>query len=299
MLVCYSDSDLEYLHILDSELQFLQILITSSHNLNANSKSICQITTLARVVGMSKNEENKSGSGNIGEKSTDEKREIQQIRADVDKLSTEIKNAIGELKKSIVDIRSAVSEIENPFNLLRVVSSEGDLKKLENARLPPGIKSLIIGKPEETERSLEVEENQVVPESRLEETPPGVKLPIREEEKKPAEQPGPILKPSGAAYLDWVWSLLDLGFNSDDVGQMAQSYELLGFIPEGSSRQIYSLAVAAEKARSKGFDKGLFLLNMYEASAISGKQMSTEDLKRLMSIVEKIMKEAKMAERVE
>lgn len=254
---------------------------------------------LARVVSMSKNEENKSGSGNSGEKAVDEKKEIQQIRADVDRLSTELKNAIGELKKSIVDIRSAVSEIENPFNLLRVVSSEGDLKKLENARLPPGVKSLIIGKPEEAEKSLEVEEKQIAPESPLEAPRLEVKPPAIEEVNKPAEKSEPILKPSGAAYLDWVWSLLDLGFNSDDVGQMAQSYELLGFIPEGSSRQIYSLAVAAEKARSKGFDKGLFLLNMYEVSAISGKPMNAEDLRRLMSIVEKIMKEAKMAERVE
>jgi len=76
-----------------------------------------------------------------------ERSEVAELRSDVDKISEELKMAVGELKKSIVDIRSAVSEIENPFNLLRVISSEKDVKKLNSKRLPSGAKSLLLGKP--------------------------------------------------------------------------------------------------------------------------------------------------------
>lgn len=244
---------------------------------------------------MSKNEESKPSSEENGEKSANEKKEIESIRSDVNKLSQELRTAVSDLKKSIVDIRSAVSEIENPFNLLRVVSSEKDLKRLESARLPSGVKSLILGKPEGSEKKEEVEEKPLASEVPLEDKELETKSPPIEEQKPS----GSRLGPSGTLYLDWVWSFLDLGFSSDDIGQIAQSYELLGFLPEESSKQIYSLAVAAEKARSKGLTKGMFLLNMYEASVISGRQVSVDDLRRLISIAEKLLKEAEMAERVE
>ncbi len=83
---------------------------------------------------MSKNEEskleNENDNGNIfqADKAEVEKKEIEKIRSDVNKLPQELRTAVTDLKKSIVDIRSAVSEIENPFNLLRVISSEKDLE---------------------------------------------------------------------------------------------------------------------------------------------------------------------------
>ena len=58
----------------------------------------------------------------------------------------------------MLDIRSAVSEIENPFNLLRVITSEKDLEKIKGEKLPPGVKSIVIGKPEEKPRTKPSEE---------------------------------------------------------------------------------------------------------------------------------------------
>jgi len=248
---------------------------------------------------MSNKEEGKEKSSENAVKEAEqsqEKKEIERIKSDVDKMSHELKTAIAELKKSIVDIRSAVSEIENPFNLLRVISSEEDLKKL-SGKLSTEVKSVILEKPEgekgEAEAKLTVSEK------------PGM---AAVEAVKPSPEPSPMeehkltkpsLKPSGASYLDWVWFLLDAGLTPDDVGQMARSYELLGFLPEGISRQIHSLAVAAEKVRSKGFTKGMFLLNMYEASIISGKHLEAEDLKALISVVGRLLKEVDLAKRVE
>jgi len=219
------------------------------------------------------------------EEKNEEKREIEKIKADVDKLSQDLRAAVSELKKSIVDIRTAVSEIENPFNLLRAVSSEKDLKKLNNERLPPGVKSLVIGKAEE-ENEAAAEEKPVIPAvpEELPETKPQIV------EHPP---PKPEFPPPGTVYLDWVWSLLDLGFNPDDVKQLAQSYELLGFLPENSSGQIYSLAVAAEKAKSKGLSKGRLLLNMYKASVASGIKIGLNDMRMLISIAEGKMKKVK------
>ncbi|MEM2106099.1 MAG: hypothetical protein QXV21_06535 [Candidatus Bathyarchaeia archaeon] len=218
------------------------------------------------------------------EEKNDEKKEIEKIKADVDRLSQDLKTAVSELKKSIVDIRSAVSEIENPFNLLRAVSSEKDLKKLNHERLPPGVKSLVIGKAEEETET--AEEKPVIP--AVPEEMPETKPQLAE--KAP---PKPEFPPSGTVYLDWVWSLLDLGFTPDDVKLLAQSYEHLGFLPENSSGQIYSLAVAAEKAKSKGLSKGRLLLNMYKASVASGIKIGLNDMRLLISIAEGKMKKAK------
>jgi hypothetical protein len=243
--------------------------------------------------GKLENEKNK-GNEVQDEKAEVEKKEIDKLRSDVDKLSQELRTAVTDLKKSIVDIRSAVSEIENPFNLLRVISSEKDLKKLNSERLPPGVKSLVLGKTEkETEEKAEAEEKPIAPqplEPKVLETKPvrEAQLPSRAE-----------LPPSGTVYLDWVWSLLDLGFSPDDVKELAQSYERLGFLPEGSSEQVYSLAIAAEKAKSKGLTRSRLLLNMYEASVISGIKIGIEDVKRLISIAESRTKRAKMPKRVE
>ncbi|MEM2995139.1 MAG: hypothetical protein QXI91_03870 [Candidatus Bathyarchaeia archaeon] len=217
-----------------------------------------------------------------------EKKEIEKIKSDVDKLSQDLKTAVSELKKSIVDIRSAVSEIENPFNLLRAISSEKDLKKLNHERLPPGVKSLVLGKNEEEVAEEKVEEKPITPPSISEEKTLETK-PISEE-----QPPSRLESPrAGTIYLDWVWSLLDLGFTSDDVKQLAQSYERLGFLPKNSSEQAYSLAVAAEKAKSKGLSKGKLLLNMYKASIASGIEIRLDDAKMLISIAEGSVKKAR------
>lgn len=239
------------------------------------------------------NAENKAQTENV-EKGV-ERKEIEKIKSDVDKLSQELKTAMTELKKSIVDIRSAVSEIENPFNLLRAISSERDLKKLNNKRLPPGVKSLVLGKPEEeTEEKAEQkpfepsseEEKETLEVKQVQEEHPPSKPEQFLEEYRPSKPEPPSEKTFGTLYLDWVWSLLDLGFSPDDIRQLAQSYEFLGFLPAHSNEQIYSLAIAAEKAKSKGLTKNKLLLNMYKASVISGIRIGLEDLKNIIFIAE-------------
>ncbi|MEM3578931.1 MAG: hypothetical protein QXL54_01750 [Candidatus Bathyarchaeia archaeon] len=235
--------------------------------------------------------------------------EIEKLKFNVNKLSEELNTAVAELKRSIIDIRSAVSEIENPFNLLRVITSEKDLKKLNHERLPPGVKSLALGKPEEKLEEKAVEEKAPSPAAvpLLE----GKELKAKEageeeaefkaEEIREMEEHRPKVErfTRGTAYLDWVWSLLDVGFTPEDIRQLSHSYERLGFLPEGRSEQIYSLAVAAEKAKSKGLTRKRLLLNMYKASVISGMEIGVEDIKRLIAMAEGKKAKTKMAKRVE
>jgi len=218
-----------------------------------------------------------------GEKGVSRK-EIDDLRSDVDKISNELNTAVTDLKKSVVDIRSAVSEIENPFNLLRVIQSEKDLKKLNSQRFPPGVKSLTLGKPEKkiSEEEKPKEKPSPFEEERLLEPQP--------EPKPEMEETQPQLQdrlPKGASdYLDWVWSLLDSGLSSDDILQLAKSYEFLGYLPEKSSECIYSLALAAEKMKSIGFKKNHMLLSMYRAASISGIQIGLGDVNDLISMAE-------------
>jgi len=183
--------------------------------------------------------------------------------------------------------RSAVSEIENPFNLLRVISSEKDLKKLNSKRLPPGVKSLTLGKPEEkapeeeTEEKPEEKPSPFEEEKQLEQPPAGTKREVPPPQQRPKAFPK-----AGQGYLDWIWSLLDSGLSSDDILQLARSYEFMGYLPANSSEYIHSLAKACEKVRLKGFSKSRMLLDMYKAAAISGIKIGLEDVKGLISIAE-------------
>jgi hypothetical protein len=216
-----------------------------------------------------------------------EGREIDELRSEVDKISKELKTAVNELKKSIVDIRSAVTEIENPFNLLRVITSEKDLKKLNSSRLPPGVRSLKLGKPErETpEEKPSPFEGEKPPETLVEAQPP-----TETETRELQLGPHPQFPEAGTDYLDWVWSHIDLGLSSDDILQLAKSCEFMGYLPDNSAEFIYSLAIACEKARLKGVSKHRMLLSLYEAAAISGIEISLEDLKALISIAQDKLK---------
>lgn len=220
--------------------------------------------------------------------------ELDKLRSDVDRISQELRSAVNELKKSIVDIRSAISEIENPFNLLRSVSSEEDLRKLDRKRLPPGVKSLVLGKPEAAPGEEKAPEEKLEEKPRLLEEKPELPPPAEPMIEEPQRQ-APQFQPK-SAYLDWVWSLLDSGLSADDVLQFAQACESTGYLPAQSSEHVYSLALACERVRLKGFTKSQMLLSMYRGAVTSGVGIGSDDLEKLISIAEGFLKK-QMGER--
>ncbi len=253
-----------------------------------------------------KEQETPQASSNNNEEAQDAN-ELAEIRSDVNQLSDDLQTTVTDLKKSIVDIRSAVSEIENPFNLLRTISNEKDLKKLNGQRLPSGVKSLVVGKPEKkTAANSEIKEE--TPEKNT--TPPPQPSPTPEpqpqSQSQPQTQPKPEIKQrmpetevqsnlpvDGSAYIDWIWGLLDSGLKASDIQQLACSCELMGYLPAQTNEFIYSLAVVAEKFRQKKLTKEHLLLSMYKAASLSKVKIGREDVEALITITDNQLKKPK------
>lgn len=214
-----------------------------------------------------------------------EKNDMNALRSDVNELSNGVKTAIGDLKKSIADIRSSVSEMENPFNVLRTVNA--DSEKINAEKLPPGVKSIVLGNPEEnTLDENELAQQKPEPTPKIEEIIP----------KKPTITPSSIAPAQpikASAYLDWIWELLDDGLTAENIRQLANLCEMTNYLPKQANEFIYSLAVTAEKIRLIGFTKGHLLLFMYKAASLSKANIDPEDMKALLDITEKQLKNQK------
>jgi len=195
---------------------------------------------------------------------------VEKVESEIKKISTDLSSVVSELKKSIIDVRSAVSEIENPFNLLRAISSEKDLKKLNSERKTLGMKTLTLGKPEEKEEEFE---------------PPSLPPSLEEEEEKPTERTAPLPSAkTGFGHLKWVWSLLDLGLTPKGITQLSEYCEHIGYLPPNSSEHMSFLAYAAYKARKKGLSKEHLMMSIYEAAMASGVEVKFEDMNEIVSV---------------
>jgi hypothetical protein len=202
---------------------------------------------------------------------------VEKVESEIKKISTDLSSVVSELKKSIVDVRSAVSEIENPFNLLRAVSSEKDMKNLNNERTKLRMKTLNLGKPEEKEQRSEVIE------------PPSLPLSL-EEDKSTEKVPPPPSAKTGFGHLKWVWSLLDLGLTPKGITQLSEYCEHIGYLQPNSSEYISFLAHVADKAKMKGLSKEQLMMSMYEAAVASGVEVKFEDMSEIVSVAIKEIK---------
>ena len=274
---------------------------------NGNSKKIEDEKSDEKEEKETQKEKEKTQPSNENDDSAFAKKELDKLKSDVNKLSEDLQTTVTDLKKSILDIRSAVSEIENPFNLLRTISSEKDLKKINGERLPPGVQSLIVGKPQENGTAIEeikekTEATDIEPKPSSEPEPqPQPKTETKEEipETEVQLEVQSKLPKVSSAYLDWIWGLLDSGLKASDIHQLASSCEFMGYLPTQTSEFIYSLAVAAEKLRGKGLTKGHLLLNLYKAAAISKVNVGWEDIEALIAITENQLKRSKLAKGAE
>jgi len=248
-------------------------------------------------------------------------KEIDELKSNVKSLSDELKSAVVALKKSIVDVRSAISEIENPFNLLRSISSEEDLKRLtqeEKAAQPVEVKSIFIGKPEEATAPANVESVVVgEPEKKVKEeveaeqieeperllvsektTQPeelqeiSEKEDVREQVKRMKAPTRPYLPLKlGARYLEWIWSLLYLGFSASEISSIAEFYEYLGYLPTGLGKKLSLMASVLRNTESRGVSKIGILLNMYKTAALSDVKITSDDQYVLFSMIENFIKQ--------
>lgn len=207
---------------------------------------------------MSESSSDKQVKESTEERTDRMEKDLAELKTHVEGSSAEIGRTVDELRQAVVDIRSAVSEIENPFNLLRVITDEKDLDKMKGARAAIE-KKQEVGKVEEVESA---EEGEKVKE------PPTL-----------LEEAGSLLSfKHGASLVRWIYTMLDLGFEGEDLKSVCEYCEYLGLIPGGSSPHVSNMADAIIKAKSKGLFEEEVVLSMYTAAESAGTKVNPGDM---------------------
>ncbi len=250
-------------------------------------------------------------SSRIGEMEKD----VKKLKVDVDTFMA-LKNTVEDLKNTIVDIRSLLSESQNPFNLLQLITSEEDLNKVVQAK--PIIESKLLAK-EQTAGKLEAKsatETQMPPtcdpkkteeagfsiESYVD-TKEAVGAPTVPELGKPEEMfntekevgkkggkervvenplEGMSSTSKGTSIVQWVYTMLDLGFDEESIHRICDYCEFSDFMPKGYSEHVSNLVGAVVKARSQNISAEEVILSIYGAAHASGVKTDSHDLSGLL-----------------
>ncbi|MEM0103316.1 MAG: hypothetical protein QW743_00575 [Candidatus Methanomethylicia archaeon] len=196
-----------------------------------------------------------------------------------DKEIEELKKTVESLKEAIMDIRTTLSELENPFNLLKSITD---------------IAPNIIKQGEETSQPKpEPKENEI------EEKPETKKI-----EEKPIEKPAPPQQPPtpmsttfGFNLLKWAWILMDAGMSKEDIMSITKYCELVGYLPKNSSTLIEYALDPMYKARLGGLNYDEFTLIIYNAARAAGVNIRIESLEEMaFNLLRKILKKIEYEE---
>lgn len=181
--------------------------------------------------------------------------EVERIKSNVDKTVGELRGEIEDLKSALIELKSSLSEMENPFNLL------SSLMDGEN------IKRIMAHADSEREKSVKVEVGEG------EEKEKNVELP-----QSPSETPPEADYNASVALIRWVWSLLDLGFDVEDIERISKYCEFFSLLRKGSSHYISTIAPTIEKARALNLCEDIVTLSIYGAAKLSGVKVDLEDI---------------------
>jgi len=252
-----------------------------------------------------------------GSRIADVEREVKKLKADVEGFM-DLKNAVDDLKNTIVDIRALISEVQSPFNLLQLITNEDDLNKVIQAK-PLIEKKFLAGKTAEA-GTKNVMEAKSVQRSGLPETVASEAASTEEGEKETgfsvetsveASEPEKLDRLEKAAVgslkdfeisglekdtslVEWVYMMLDLGFDEASIGKVCDFCEFSGFMPKGYSVHVSNLVGAIVKARSKNLSAEEVVLTIYNAADAVGVETNPKDLKRLLINVLKRRKAGEM-----
>jgi len=233
-------------------------------------------------------------------------KDVKKLKADIEGFM-DLKNTVDDLKNTIVDIRALISEAQSPFNLLQLITNEDDLNKVIQAK-PLIEKKLLAGKTAEASTK-NVMEAKGEPQSGLPETiaseasitekgekETGFSVETSVEASEPErldrfEEAAAVgsLKDLGsgglekdASLVQWVYMMLDLGFDEQSIGKVCDFCEFSGFMPKGYSVHVSNLVSAIVKARSRNLSPEEVILTIYSAADAVGVETNPKDLKRLL-----------------
>jgi len=237
-------------------------------------------------------------------------KDVKQLKTDIENFMA-LKNTVEDLKNTIVDIRSLMSETQSPFNLLQFITNEEDLNKVVQAK--PLIEKKFQTKREETKpetatsaaafpagtpttseemkTGFAVENTMGMKETVLSAEPEKSTPPALSEN---LACPSSLIKASGnilegigslsdgTSIVDWVYTMLDLGFDEEGIRKICDFCEFSNFMPKGYSEHVSNLVGAAVKARSMKMMPEEVILSMYGAADAAGKKTSSKDLTALI-----------------
>jgi hypothetical protein len=232
-------------------------------------------------------------------------KDVKRLKADVDNFMT-LKNTVEDLKNTIVDIRSLIIESQNPFNLLQLITNEEDLNRVVQAK--PILEDKLLAKGSagkaETKRGSEaqtpvasepkkaagevgfavesyvdaksseeaaVSEDKSAAEKREADTKAKTKMMCN-----PLEGIGGVNK--AASIVQWVYAMLELGFDEESIRRICDYCEFSSFMPKGYSEHVSNLVGAVVRARSQNLSVEEVILSIYGAAEAAGAKLDPDDL---------------------
>jgi len=235
----------------------------------------------------------------------DVEKDVKKLKADVENFMT-LKNTVEDLKNTIVDIRSLISEAQSPFNLLQFITNEDDLNKVVQAK--PILEKKFQTKKEETkpETTSSASVSPAATLTKCEEEKTGFTVESTfdtketilpsEPEKSTSPCPENLTAPSslikasgnllegigtlsdGTSIIDWVYTMLDLGFDEEGIRKICEFCEFSNFMPKGYSEHVSNLVGAIVKARCEKLTPEEVILSMLGAADAAGAKTSPKDL---------------------
>jgi hypothetical protein len=258
-----------------------------------------------------------SGNANVavndGTRIDEVEKDVKKLKTDVDNFMT--LNTVEDLKNTIVDIRSLMSESQNPFNLLQLITTEEDLNKVVQAK--PTIENRLLAKERERGK-LEAKsasahtsaQTFAAGEPQKDEGKLGfavesyidtktAELPVASEVEKlddklitdkqveeaggrermignPLEGIGSVNK--GTSIVQWVYTMLDLGFDEESIHRICDYCEFSNFMPKGYSEHVSNLVGAVAKAKSQNLSAEEVILSIYGAAYAAGVKVDSQNL---------------------
>jgi hypothetical protein len=82
--------------------------------------------------------------------------------------------------------------------------------------------------------------------------------------------------------INWIYTMLDLGFDEESIRRLCDYCEFSSFIPKGYSQQVSNLVGAIVKARGQKLTPEEVILSMYGAADAAGAKTSPKDLTQLI-----------------
>ena len=208
-----------------------------------------------------------SGNSNDNTRIDTLEKDLKDLKTNVESTSQGMTKAVDELRKVVVDIRSAVSEIENPFNLLRVITNEQDLERVNRSAPSLVQKGLLrkeyapsVGEPKEVEPA-QVEERKVE---------------VSSEIRKEADTH--IGFKHSSSLVRWIYTMLDLGFDEESLRKLCEFCEYFGLIPKGSNTHVSNMVGTVVEAVARGITEDELILSSYAAAEALGAQVDGGNL---------------------